>query len=148
MRVCSKCRIEKPLSEFNKKSRGLLQPYCKGCNSEYLKAHYAANPEYYVQKAKRNKLPVKRQNRELMLEYLSKHPCVDCGETDPVLLTFDHVRGTKSDNVAKLVTQAANWDRVMEEVAKCEVRCVSCHVRRTAKQFNWYAFMEDPSGVV
>jgi hypothetical protein len=60
---------------------------------------------------------------------LAEHPCVDCGETDPVVLEFDHVRGKKKFNISG--NAYAKSDQELEkEIAKCEVRCRNCHVKR------------------
>ena len=59
---------------------------------------------------------------------------------------FDHVRGEKSENVGNLVAGGYPWSRIEAEIAKCEVRCANCHWRRTAKQFNWYAFLGPGNG--
>lgn len=70
-------------------------------------------------------------------EYLESHPCVDCGESDPVVLEFDHVRGEKTRPVSILVKWS--WGRVVEEIEKCAVRCANCHRRVTASRAGWYA---------
>lgn len=51
MKICSKCKQEKPKDSFFKSSRLGLQPYCKKCHREYnliykrnLKHNY--NPKY------------------------------------------------------------------------------------------------------
>jgi len=77
------------------------------------------------------------ENRALLLAYLQKHPCVDCSEDDPVVLTFDHVRGQKSFHVANMLASARNWASIFAEIQKCDVRCFNCHMRRTAKQRGW-----------
>jgi hypothetical protein len=61
---------------------------------------------------------------------------VDCGETDIIVLQFDHVRGKKTNAVSKLVSMGYGLDTIKEEINKCEVRCANCHTRRTYKQFN------------
>ncbi|HUQ34490.1 MAG TPA: hypothetical protein VM095_20380 [Pyrinomonadaceae bacterium] len=71
---------------------------------------------------------------EKIYEYLEGHPCVDCGESDPIVLEFDHVRGKKSYAVSSLGWRLVSWDSVMKEIAKCDVRCANCHRRRTAEQ--------------
>ena len=110
---CSRCGLDKDESEFNRKTRGRLQPSCRQCNSEYLKQHYR-------EKAARQKRKTVRANQERIWTDLAGHPCVDCRETDPVVLQFDHVRG---------------------------VRCANCHFRKTAKERNWCAYLEgDPVG--
>ena len=67
---------------------------------------------------------------EYLIEYFKSHPCVDCGETDPVVLEFDHL-GKKSFTVADGMKDKS-WTAVLREIEKCEVVCVNCHRRRTA----------------
>lgn len=54
--------------------------------------------------------------------------CVDCGEVDPIVLEFDHLRD-KEFNLAHYAK--ASWERLHAEIAKCEVVCANCHRRRT-----------------
>jgi hypothetical protein len=69
---------------------------------------------------------------------LLTHPCVDCGESDPVVLEFDHVIGEKKHNIAYLVRSGRNWRSITKEIQKCEVRCANCHRRATARRDgNW-----------
>lgn len=86
------------------------------------------------------------QNRKLQVKmykynYYKEHPCIDCGETDPVVLQFDHLK-EKSINVSKI---KMSLDSLKKEIEKCEVVCANCHARRTAKQAGWYDFGIDVS---
>lgn len=74
----------------------------------------------------------------MVLAYLAAHPCVDCGESDPVVLEFDHVRGVKEFNISCAVQCGYGMHRINLEIAKCEIRCCNCHRRVTAKRGNWY----------
>ena len=140
---CSRCGLVKPLDAFARRGdNGRRQGNCRECNSEYLKEHYAANRPYYLAKARRRRLRTKAKHHARLREYFASHPCVDCGESDPVVLQFDHVRGEKTYNIGTLVAAAAPWERIAREIAKCDVRCANCHWRRTAAQFNWYAYLE------
>lgn len=78
------------------------------------------------------------KGREFICEYLSKHPCVDCGEGDILVLEFDHVKGIKKMNLGDLVYKGATIPRIEREIAKCEVRCANCHKRRTWKDLETY----------
>jgi hypothetical protein len=66
----------------------------------------------------------------VVLAYLREHPCVDCGEVDPVVLEFDHL-GDKRDAVGALASEGHGERVLLAEIAKCEVVCVNCHRRRT-----------------
>ena len=74
----------------------------------------------------------RERNREYIRQYLKRHPCVDCGEADSIVLEFDHVVGLKRKEVSILVSEGARLRALADEVAKCVVRCANCHRRRTA----------------
>lgn len=79
-------------------------------------------------------------NVERIGAYLLAHPCVDCGEGDLRVLDFDHRDGSqKSAEVMKLAKAAYSWRRVMDEIAKCDVRCRNCHAKVTYERMgeNW-----------
>lgn len=59
--------------------------------------------------------------------------CMDCGyNAHPAALDFDHVRGDKSHDISRMVTQGKTLASVKREIAKCEVVCANCHRIRTA----------------
>lgn len=53
------------------------------------------------------------------------------------MLDFDHVRGDKRASVAGMICSGLGWQTILVEIAKCDVRCVRCHRRRTAEQFGF-----------
>ena len=79
----------------------------------------------------------KDANLRRLLDFFRQHPCVDCGETDPVVLQFDHVRGEKSRDVMSMAGNGTPWHRIVAEIAKCDVRCANCHWRRHAREVGW-----------
>jgi hypothetical protein len=66
---------------------------------------------------------------------------VDCGESDPAVLEFDHVSGKKTANISYLLGVVASWERLASEIQKCEVRCANCHRWKTAREQGWYKTM-------
>jgi len=143
-KICSRCRNRKQIEEFNfkNKSEGIRQCYCRDCGKDYTAAHYQRNRDYYIKKARRNSARARKSSRERVVEYLRTHPCVDCGESDIVVLQFDHVRGEKRQEVSYMVRKGASWNTIDAEIAKCEVRCANCHWRRTARQRGFHAYLE------
>ena len=85
----------------------------------------------------RHNREVREKKRVVVLEYLKRHPCVDCGESDPVVLEFDHVRGEKKAGISKMLTNKVPLKTLLAEIAKCEVRCANCHRRKTYRE--WHA---------
>jgi hypothetical protein len=73
------------------------------------------------------------EGRTFIGEYLKGHPCADCGEADPVVLDFHHVRGVKSEEVRELSHQGRSVSAIWREIQECEVVCANCHRRRHHK---------------
>jgi hypothetical protein len=93
----------------------------------------------YTAQTRKNYLAHRKlAHRLFILEYLETHPCVDCGQTDPFVLEFDHVRGTKKTTISALLSQCAALKIIIDEIEKCDVRCANCHKRRTAAAQGWY----------
>lgn len=135
---CPKCERELSTDQFNKRRGGRCVSYCRACQSLYSRKHYVSNPPMYSKKRLESNRRLVTRNRLHAIEFLRTHPCVDCGEADPVVLEFDHVDPTtKVDSVSDLIRCAYSLERVKAEMARCEVRCVHCHRRRTARQFGW-----------
>lgn len=65
---------------------------------------------------------------------------MDCGETDVPRLEFDHEDPLLKDAaVHRLVGSGVAWQRILDEIATCSVRCPNCHQRRTMHmQGSWW----------
>ena len=135
MKICRTCGHPKSLDEFhkNKKSADNRQPDCKTCAIAKRQDYYKRN--WSAQRSKMNaaKESVRQENKRFVIDYLLKHPCLDCGEKDPVVLEFDHVRGDKVDDISRMIT-ASSLLMLSLEITKCEVRCANCHRRITHKR--------------
>jgi hypothetical protein len=131
-RRCGRCGRRKPASEFawRRKARGQRDSYCRPCRAAYKREHYAAHRERYITNALRRKQALAAERAAYLVSFFSERPCVECGETDPLVLEFDH-RGEKSFGIAKGLRDH-NWRVVLDEIAKCDVVCANCHRRRTA----------------
>lgn len=140
---CCACKELKNDEEFAWKKKDVRRTTkCKACHKEYRQTHYQNNKQKYIDKAKKWDAvngAASDKNKQKLVEYLLKNPCSVCGETDPVVLTFDH-RDPKEKKygIYKLVHNGHKWQTIEEEIAKCDVKCYNCHARRTAQQFGWY----------
>jgi hypothetical protein len=134
MRRCGRCGEEKVLSDFawRRREKGERHNYCRPCHAEYRREHYLANREKYIALAQQRKVALFAERTELLIVYFEDHPCVDCGETDPVVLEFDHLRDKDFNVGSKLANYP--WPVILNEIEKCEVVCANCHTRRTARR--------------
>lgn len=121
MKICKECKKELDESWYTPQIKNGVVYHSSRCRP----CHY----QYYAK-------PIRVKLQHSVYEYLSTHPCVDCGESDIVLLEFDHISNNKSDSVSNLI-RLGNVTNVWKEIEKCEVRCVSCHRYKTAFDNNW-----------
>jgi hypothetical protein len=133
-RKCYRCGEIKPVEHFawRRKARGQRDSFCRPCRSAYGKEHYAANRQRYIDQAGVRKRALALERTKFLLEFFVTHPCVDCGETDPVVLEFDHL-GDKLFEISQSLPYR-NWQSILDEMKKCEVVCSNCHRRRTARR--------------
>lgn len=132
---CPGCLRLLPSSAFakNRRKKDGLQTYCRDCKRGFDAAYYRQDK---AGQNERNRLN-RQRNRAYIWDYLEGHPCADCGETDPIVLEFDHVRGEKLRAIGDMVNRMVSLETLREEIAKCEVRCANCHRRKTARDQNW-----------
>ena len=64
-----------------------------------------------------NKIKRREAARQYVWDYLSTHPCVECGDSDPRSLEFDHIRGPKKESVSVLANGDYALDRVKIEIS-------------------------------
>ena len=89
---------------------------------------YAEKHKERIAKIKAEKYAAKK---EFVWNYKLSHPCVDCGETDPIVLEFDHINpNEKEATVANMLGRTASLEKIKAEIDKCEVRCANCHRRK------------------
>ena len=138
-KICTKCKFEKDLHSFHtrKQSKDGLAFWCRECFKSHWKTRYYENHEHYRNNHSESRNKLREQNARKVFEYLGNHPCLICGESDPIVLEFDHrVRSDKIESVSMLVRNSS-WKRIESEIQKCDVLCANCHRRKTAAQFKY-----------
>lgn len=124
---------------YNKENKEQLRAYDKKYREEHKKQRQRYNKKNKEHIKERHKERIKARRMAAVLfiyEYFLTHHCVDCGESDPLVLEFDHVRGEKFMDVSAMVSRGYLLERIGAEIAKCEVRCRNCHTKRHAIENN------------
>lgn len=139
MKTCTKCKLTKEISDFNWKSKsaGIRSSQCKSCHKAYRDKHYYDNREKRLLQARLRANAQEHKLRGVILEYLTTHHCIDCGESDPIVLEFDH-RSDKEFTISHFPHCGGSVQRLLAEIDKCDVRCANCHRRKTAKNHGYY----------
>ena len=134
LRRCGRCGTIRPIDEFNwrRKNLGQRDNYCRPCRADYKHEHYVANRQRYIDNAARRKRALALDRAAYLIEYFRTHPCSECGESDPVVLEFDHL-GDKLFTIGQALPDR-NWTSILDEIAKCDVVCANRHRRRTARR--------------
>jgi hypothetical protein len=126
IKFCSRCQLD---AEFTPAGK-----MCQECNKAYQRRHYLDNKETYNSKARNHN----KKMTQWLWTILCQSVCQDCGETDPVVFEFDHVRGKKLGNVAEMARSGCGQQRIIDEIKKCKVVCANCHRRRTYERCGSY----------
>lgn len=134
---CSGCGCHKPAEEFawRRIAEGQRDSYCRPCRAAYKQKHYARNKERYKANAVRYRDRLLEERYRFLSDFLSAHPCVDCGETDVTVLEFDHLRDKEFAIAVGIAFKS--WADLEREMEKCEVVCANCHRRRSAARHGY-----------
>ena len=98
--------------------------------------HYRKNKKKIVSRSTaRNKKQIAK-NKAFVDRLKRMFNCVDCGESNPIVLEFDHVRGKKKKAIADMVSHSYSIETIKEEIRKCEIRCANCHRIKTLERQN------------
>lgn len=136
-KFCTKCGEEKDVEEFLWSIRGIKRhSRCRKCHAADKADYYERNKEKMLEYKWERQQRKREEARKFVWEHLSSRVCSDCGEYDPMVLTFDHVRGTKKMNVSQMVSQGYSLKAIQDEIDKCECVCSNCHMRREKKRRN------------
>jgi hypothetical protein len=109
MKICTKCKIEKDIVEFYKKSNR-NSSYCKKCFDVYCMERW---------KERKNKAIAYKGSK-----------CIDCSigfpEHPRCVFDFHHLDPSLKDMDWKKLRQCS-WDKVVSELDKCVLLCSNCH---------------------
>ena len=142
MKKCDHCKQYKEDEEFNWrwKELGIRAKTCRDCAHGFNKTYFEGSAkEKHLQQVRERKNAARDAAREYAWEYLSTHPCIHCGESDPMVLEFHH-RSDEEKDMAVGYMVSGGWSiaRIKSEMAKCDVLCANCHRRVTMKERGWY----------
>lgn len=118
--ICTKCKNERSIDEFYDKRKtsskaGRRKTICKWCQLE--------------RNRKLNALR-RREHRDKLTEIKLGRGCIDCGfKAYAQALQFDH-REPQEKKFVIAHCLLYSWETILEEVAKCDVRCSICHTKR------------------
>lgn len=123
---CNLCNLILPKENFspNKSKKDGLQTSCKLCRQTEQKERYKTRKEYH-----KNRNRIIKNNLKEKFRKIKQVPCKDCGRSYPYyVMDFDHL-GNKEFMISKFLS--ISWERVLEEIKKCDIVCANCHRERT-----------------
>ena len=93
-------------------------------HKEYHKQWYQNNHDKQLARV--------QQRRKELIEWFSALKatlnCSICGENHPACLDFHHKDATTKDfDIAIMVSNGNNKEKILAEIAKCDVMCSNCH---------------------
>jgi hypothetical protein len=135
MKICSMCKTSKSLEEFvkNRHNEDGCKAHCKVCDRARQKKLYHESPDLRKKQVAKNVRARVRRIFAAIGVLKSKTPCKDCGCLyPPYVMDFDHLFAeTKLFSVSQMANRGFSYEKIFEEIAKCELVCSNCHRERT-----------------
>ena len=139
-KICNHCGLEKDEEEFNwrYKALGIRHPTCRECQHGHNKKYFEGPAkERHLEQVKERKHAARDVAREYVWDYLTHHPCSQCGEADPCVLEFHHT-GEKYMAISQMVGGGYPTETIQAEIDRCIVLCGNCHKKLTMKMRGWF----------
>jgi hypothetical protein len=141
-----------------RRHRGATERRCKGCDEIKLTTEFPwkdmkaskrhtrckvcqqwASKNWYARLSRNRKQTIKdsvKRRTRLLLEFahtFKSGPCNDCGRSfHPWQMDFDHRPGEKKEfSIGQAHTRGISQERIVREIAKCDLVCACCHRHRT-----------------
>jgi hypothetical protein len=102
----------------------------------------AAKRRYYERNrdAYRDKNRRKREQLRSILREAKLRPCADCGGAFPFyVMDFDHREGEEKTAEVAMLVNMLSLERLLREIAKCDLVCANCHRVRTYQREQRYS---------
>lgn len=124
MKICTRCKLEKSVTEFckNVRRKDGYQAACKSCMNVSYTNSRTKKQGHYLQVAKvryaanTTRIREWKEARGCMFCSEKFSPCLELHHLDPTTKEFDPSEGsTKS------------WETFLKEAEKCVVVCANCH---------------------
>ncbi len=91
---------------------------------DYLRQYYRDNPTSFIENARKRE----REIKEFIRQQKVGLSCNRCGNTDIRVLDFHHIdRDIKEVSISQIARKGWGRERILREIAKCEVLCANCH---------------------
>jgi hypothetical protein len=130
--ICPLCKEPRQLEDFawRNKSKGIRARECKICHNTFRKRCYDKNRVSEIARSSARK----RDLANWILQLKSSMSCSKCPENHPATLQFHHCSGDKELNISAAYSRGWSKDRILREIAKCEVLCANCHAKEHYQQ--------------
>ncbi len=142
-KVCTKCKLEKPLAMFSY-NRGKPRPACKECRTKEAGDYYQKNLEerkmYHKERLKKlyanNETRIKlnaasANSRKKKIaryrEFMKTQECKKCGFADYRALQWHHRNPSEKSFTIGSQSTHTSWEKLMIEIEKCDCLCANCH---------------------
>jgi len=137
-RICDHCKKEKDIEQFNWKYKalGIRHGTCRECMKWFVRRYFQGSAhDEHLRNVNERKKVAREVAREYVWEYLSTHPCIQCGESDPRVLEFHHRDSVQKErDVSRMVADGLSTGRLQLEMDKCDVLCGNCHKKLTMNE--------------
>jgi hypothetical protein len=150
-KLCTKCDIAKPLSEFNKRKQSSdgYNPNCRECISTYRKNRrldqkaqgITPRADIYNRENKDARNTWRTEKRKDIRDFIRSlkigRPCDICGGIfPPVAMDWDHLDPKqKSFEICQEgIREMYSQEKLLEEISKCRLLCANCHRVHSAIQ--------------